>query len=546
MAETVETVREEKIDEEISALYESSMKNLQEGKILKGKVIEIGEDSVIVDVGLKSEGKVPIGEFIGKDGKAKVQIGDTIEVMILGREKEFGLLILSKQRVDNIRLWEKIRRSLEQGEPIDGEIISEVKGGFLVDIGVKAYLPLTHADKRPVKNPTSFVGRKFKFRVIKVNGKKNNVILSRKIFLIEEAERKKREFWKNAREGEARYGIVKKITDEGALIDLDGAIGFLPKDEISWGRISHPREYLRIGDEVRVKILDLDKEKESVRLSIKQLKPDPWSRVLEKYPKGAKVKGRVVSITDYGAFIELEKGVEGLLHISEMSWDKNLKNPRKILSKGKILDLEVLDVDKEKKRISLSLKKLMPDPWEIIESQYPPGSVVKGRIKNFTEFGMFVGLEGGIDGLVHVSEATWSRRKIPLTEIFKKGQTVDALVLNIDKEQKKLALSIKRLIKKDPWDGVSERVKEGDEVEGYVTSIVDFGIFVEIEEGVEGLVHVSQMDIERGKKPADLFSIDEKIRVKVVKVDEKSKKIALTLKDLSGGENFAEGRNGNK
>ncbi|MCX7857828.1 MAG: 30S ribosomal protein S1 [Deltaproteobacteria bacterium] len=532
MVEIVETVKEARTDEEMSALYESSMKNLHEGRILKGKVLDVSEDSVIVDVGLKSEGKVPISEFVGRDGKPKVAIGDVIEVMILGREKEFGLLILSKQRVDQIRLWEKIHRSLNEGEAIEGEIVSEIKGGFLVDIGIKAYLPMAHADRKPVKNPSAFLGRRLKFRVIKANGKKNNVVLSRKLYLIEEAERKKKEFWKNVREGDVTFGIVRKINDDGAIIDLDGASGFLPVEEVNWGRVSHPREYLRVGDEVKVKIIDLDREKESVKLSIKQLRPDPWLKVEEKYPKGAKVTGKVVSITDYGAFIELEKGVEGLLHVSEMSWDKDFKNPRKILSKGKTVELLVLEVNKEKRRISLGMKQLLPDPWEVLEKKYPPGSIITGKVKNFTDFGIFLGIEGGVDGLVHLSEVSWSRRKLPISELFKKGQTVNAVVLNVDKEQKKFSLSIKRALKQDPWTGISDRYKSGDILEGYITSIVDFGIFVEVEEGVEGLVHISQMENLKGKKPSDMFKIDEKVKVRVLSIDEKAKKMSLSLKDL--------------
>lgn len=529
MAETVDTVREEKLDEEMNALYESSVKNLQEGEILKGKVLNITEDSVIVDVGLKSEGKVPLAEVIGEDGKPTVSVGDTIEVMILGREKEFGLLILSKQRADTVRLWERIHKSLKDGEPIEGKVTSEIKGGFLVDIGIKAYLPLSHLDKKPVKNPSSFLGRKMKFRVLKINTKKNSVVLSRKLYLIEEAERKKKAFWKNARQGDITYGLVRKITDEGAFLDLDGETGFLPLDEISWGRISNPREYLKVGDEVKVKIIELDREKESVKLSIRQLKPDPWLKVEEKYKKGSRVKGKIVSIVEYGAFVELEKGVEGLLHVSEMSWDRNLKNPKKIVSKGQTVDVEVINVDPDKRRISLSMRRLLPDPWEVIEKKYPPGSVITGKIKNFTDFGIFIGLEGGIDGLVHASEISWSKRRIPFSEIFRKGQTVSAVVLNVDKEQKRCSLSMKRLKKKDPWDGVSERYKSGDVIEGYITSIVDFGLFVEIEEGVEGLLHVSQIDGLKGKKLSDMFRIDEKLKVKILSIDEKSKKIALGL-----------------
>lgn len=529
MAELVEVAKEGKLEEEMNALYESSMKNQKEGRLLKGKIIGVSEEGVIVDVGMKSEGRVPIKEFLGRDGKLRVQVGDEVEVMLLGKEEE-GLLILSKQRADMVRVWEKIRRSNEHGEPIEGEIVSEVKGGFMVDVGIKAYLPLSQVDRRPVKNPSSFVGRRFKFRVIKIDSKKGNVILSRKAYLIEEAARRKAEFWRSVRVGDSRFGIVKRITDEGAIVDLNGVTGFLPKEELSWGKVSNPRDLLRVGDELRFKVIELDKEKEDVKLSLRQLKPDPWSRIEEKYPVGSKVTGKVTGITKYGAFVELEKGVEGLLHITEMSWDKDLKNPKKVVSKGKSLELMVIDVDKEKRRLSLSLKRLLPDPWDVLMTKYPPGSLVTGKIKNITDFGIFVGVEGGIDGLVHVSEASWSRRKVPLNELFKPGQVVNAVVLNVDKDQKKFSLSLKRAKKEDPWNGVEKRYQPGDVLEGYITSIVDFGVFVELEEGVEGLVHVSQMDGVKGKKPYDVFKLDEKVRVKVLSVDEKAKKLALSMR----------------
>ncbi|MCX7966094.1 MAG: 30S ribosomal protein S1 [Syntrophorhabdaceae bacterium] len=533
MAELVETpAQKENTVEEMRELYETSMKTLQEGgNILKGKVINVNSDTVIIDVGLKSEGKVPISEFLNKSGEYAVKVGDEVEVMIIGREKEFGLLLLSKQRVDYIRTWQKIHKSFEEGTPIEGDIVSEVNKGFIVDIGVNAFLPISQVDIKPVKNPSSFVGRHLKFKVIKVDQRKGkgNVILSRRILLEEEREKKKTEFWKNAKEGLVLYGFVRNITDYGAFIDLGGVDGFLHVNEITWGRISHPKEYLRVGDEIKVKIIEIDPEKEKVSLSIKRLKPDPWEKIDEKYPIGSKVKGRVVGIVDYGAFVEIEQGVEGLLHLSEMTYDKKIKNPNKIVSKNDWLELKVLDIDKEKKRMSLGLKQLLPDPWDELIKKYPPGSIVKGKVKNWTDFGVFIGIEEGIDGLVHASEVSWSRRKKGINEILKKGTTVEAVVLNVDKEQKKFSLSIKRL-KRNPWDGIGAKYKTGDTVEGYITSITDFGVFIEIEDGVEGLLHISEIDELQGKKPSDIFKIDDKVKTVILHIDEKEKRIALSTK----------------
>ena len=420
MVDSGETgAQKEKTPEEMKALYENSMRSLQDGNILNGKVININGDTIIIDVGLKSEGKLSINEFTDRSGEQKVNIGDEIEVMIVGREREFGLLLLSKQKVDVIRTWERINKSSEDGTPVDGDIVSEVKGGFMVDIGVNAFLPISQVDIKPVKNPSSFVGRHLKFRVIKVNQRKGNVIISRRIFMEEERDRKKKEFWKNVKIDQVVYGVIRNITDYGAFIDLGGVDGFLYLSEITWGRITHPKEYLRVGDEVKVKVIDIDIEKERVSVSIKQLKQDPWLKIDERYGVDARVRGKVVGIVDYGVFVELEQGVEGLLHISEMSWDRRLKNPNKIVKKGDWLDLVILAVDKEKNRISLGMKQLLPDPWEELSTQYPPSSIVKGKVKNVTDFGMFIGIGNGIDGLVHMSEISWSRRKKVVSEMFK-------------------------------------------------------------------------------------------------------------------------------
>ncbi len=458
-------------------------------------------------------------------------MGDEVEVMIVGREREFGLLLLSKQKVDFIRTWQKINQSFEDGTYVDGDIVSEVKGGFSVDIGVNAFLPISQVDIKPVKNASSFVGRHLRFKIIKVNQRKGNVIVSRRIFLEEEKEKKKSEFWKNTKKDQVLYGFVRNITDYGAFIDLGGVDGFLYLNEITWGRITHPKEYLRVGDEVKVKVLEIDPENQKVSVSIKQLKPDPWLKVNEKYPIGEKVKGKVVGIIDYGVFVELEQGVEGLLHISEMSWDRKIKNPGKIVKKGEWLELVILGIDNEKKRISLGLKQLMPDPWDELAREYPVGSVIKGKVKNITDFGMFVGIGNGIDGLVHMSEVSWSRRKKSVTDTYKKGSMVDALVINIDKGQKKFSLSIKQL-NEDPWSDITEHYHVGDIVEGYITSLTDFGIFIEIENGIEGLIHISEVDEAKGKHPSELFNIDDKVRAMVLNIDARNKRIGLSMKAI--------------
>jgi small subunit ribosomal protein S1 len=532
MLDTGDTMaQKEKTQEEMKVLYETSLKSLQEGNILKGKVININAETVIVDVGLKSEGKLSINEFMGKSGEANVNVGDEVEVMVVGREKEFGLLLLSKQKVDIIRTWQKINKSCEEGISIDGDIISEVKSGFMVDIGVNAFLPISQVDIKPVKNPSSFVGRHLKFKVIKVNQKKGNVIVSRRMLMEGEKEKRKKEFWKNVKEGQVLYGFVRNITDYGAFVDLGGVDGFLYLNDITWGRITHPKEYLRVGDEIKVKILNIDYEKERLSVGIKQLKPDPWLKIEEKYQEGTKVRGKAVGIVDYGVFVELEQGVEGLLHISEMSWDRRIKNPGKVVNRGDWLELVVLDIDKEKRRISLGMKQLKPDPWQELEAEYPPGSIIKGKVKNFTDFGMFVGIRNGIDGLVHVSEISWSRRKRVIADLYKKGTLIEALVLNIDRGQKKFSLSIKRL-KEDPWRGLISRHHVGDVVEGYITSITDFGVFVEIEDGIEGLIHLSEMDDLQGKHPSDLFKVDDRVEIAILNIDEKDKRIGLSIKAL--------------
>jgi small subunit ribosomal protein S1 len=536
MADLVETgIPKEKNEEDMQQLYEESIRSLQQGNIHLGKVIDISGETVIVDVGLKSEGKISLSEFTDKQGEVHVNVGDDVEVMVVGREEKDGLLVLSKDRVDVIKLWQKIEKALQDGSPVDGTIANEVKGGFIVDIGVNAFLPISQVDIKPVKNPASFLARHLKFKVIKVNQDKNNVIISRRMLLEEERDRKQKEFWGHVKEGNVQYGIVKSITDYGAFVDLGGVDGFLYVNDVTWGRINHPKEYLKLGDEIKVKIMGFDPEKRKVSIGMKQLKPDPWSKIDERYPVGAHVKGKVVGVVDYGAFVELEPGLEGLLHVSEMSWDKKFRNPGKLLQKGDIVDLLVLDADTEKRRISLGMKQLKSDPWKELVDRYPAGTIVEGRVKNLTDFGLFIGLEAGIDGLVHISELSWSRRKSNFAETYKKGASIQALVLNIDPEQKKFSLSIKRL-KEDPWKGILQRYRVGEMVEGHVTSITDFGVFVEIEEGIEGLIHLSELDGAKGKHPSEIFSVDDAVTAMVINVDERDKRIGLSIRAIKKAE----------
>jgi small subunit ribosomal protein S1 len=537
MVETVEnSAQKENTQEEMNELYETSIRSPQDGNIFKGRVIKINGETVIVDVGLKSEGKVALSEFTNKAGEVEVSEGDEIEVMVVGREREFGLLILSKERVDGIRTWQRVEKSLEDGSPVEGDIASEVKGGFIVDIcGVNAFLPISQVDVKPVKNPASFVGRHLKFKVLKSNKRKGNVIVSRRILMEEEREKRKQEFWKNVKKDQVVYGFIRNITDYGAFVDLGGVDGFLYLNEVTWGRITHPKEYLRIGDEVKVKIVDIDLEKERISVSMKQLKADPWLKIEERYPLQSKVRGKIVGIVDYGVFVELEQGVEGLLHVTEMSWDRRLKNPHKLVNKGDWIELIVLNIDQERKRISLGMKQLLPDPWDEMEQLYPPGSILKGKVKNLTDFGLFVGIGNGFDGLIHLSEFSWSRRKKAISDVYKKGTFVETLVLNVDKAQKKFSLSLKRL-KEDPWKGLAAKHQIGDIIQGFVTSITDFGVFVEIEEGIEGLIHLSEMDDFQGKNPSEVFKVDDPVQVVILNIDEKDKRIGLSIKALKKAE----------
>jgi small subunit ribosomal protein S1 len=518
--------------EDFQTLYEESLKTLEEGQILRGTVIDITPDHVTIDVGYKSEGQIPMQEFLKRDKKVDVKIGDRIDVLLERKESEEGLLTLSKEKADKIKIWREISRSCREGEVIEGEIVGKVKGGLSVDIGrMLAFLPGSQIDLKPVRNLDALIGQRLKFKVIKFNRKRNNIVLSRRVLLDEERKQLREETLRNLNEGEIVEGTVKNLTDYGAFIDLGGMDGLLHITDISWGRVGHPSEKLSVGDRIKVKVLHYDREKEKVSLGLKQAMPDPWESVPRKYPSGARTKGKVVNVTDYGVFVELEEGVEGLVHISELTWSKKTKHPSKVVRIGDTVEVMVLDSDPVKRRISLGMKQVEPNPWALIEEKYPVGTKVVGRVKTVTDFGIFIGFDEGVDGLVHVSEMSWTKKIKHPGELYKKGQEVEAVVLNIDRKNERFSLGIKQLTP-DPWKDVARRYRKGEVVVGKVTNVTDFGAFVELEEGIEGLVHVSEISREKVEKPSDALKVGDTISAVVLHIDPHDRRIGLSIKGL--------------
>jgi small subunit ribosomal protein S1 len=517
--------------EDFGKLYEESLKTIEEGDILKGTVLAIDSEYVTVDIGYKSEGQIPVSEFRGKDGVVGLKVGDTIDVLLERKEDDEGFITLSKEKADKLKAWRSVSKAFREGEIVDGTITGRIKGGFNVDIGINAFLPGSQVDIRPVRNLDKFLGKRFKFRVIKFNKRRSNIVLSRRVLLEEERKVLREETLKHLREGEILEGVVKNITDYGAFVDLGGIDGLLHITDISWGRIGHPTEKLSIGDRIKVKVLNFDRERERVSLGLKQISPDPWERVDEKYPVGSQVKGKVVSITDYGAFVELGEGVEGLVHVSEMSWTKKVKHPSQVVEVGDIIDAVVLDVDGGKKRISLGMRQVEPNPWSLIEEKYPVGTRVKGNVKTITDFGVFVGFDEGIDGLIHISEMSWTKKVKDPSEMYRKGQEVEAVVLNIDRENERFSLGVKQLTV-DPWEIIPQRYRVGDRVMGKVTNTTDFGVFVELEQDIEGLIHISELSKEKVHNPSDVVSVGETVSAMVINVDPKERKIGLSIRGL--------------
>jgi small subunit ribosomal protein S1 len=514
-------------------LYEQSLQSVQMGGVLTGKVVQINADSVMVDVGWKTEGYIPARELRDEQGNISVNVGDDIEVLVDRRDQD-GNLVLSRDKAAKIKVWDDVKLACEQNTPVTGIVIERVKGGLSVDIGIPAFLPGSQVDIRPVRDLDRYVGQSFQFNVLKYDRKRNNVVLSRRSILEKEHEAEKHDTLRNIEEGKIVEGIIKNITDYGLFIDLGGIDGLLHVTDISWGRITRPSDHFSKGEKIRVKVLSFDREKERVALGLKQLTLNPWETIKDKYPINSLVEGRVVNLTDYGVFVELEPGVEGLIHVSEMFWTREIRHPSKVLSIGQKISVMILDVNIETKRISLGLKQTTPNPWETLKQKYPEGSVITGVIRNITNFGIFVGVEEGIDGLIHMSDISWKQRVKHPSEIFKKGQEIEAMVLNIDVEHEKFSLGLKQ-IEKNPWEELNAKYPSGSTVVGKVTNITDFGIFVEIEEGIEGLVHISELSSRRVKTSSELFAVGDNVSAIVKNVDPKSRKIRLSIKDYEAG-----------
>ena len=516
---------------EFETLFEESLRTVKPGGVVKGRVVGITSTHVLIDVGYKSEGGIPIQEFSDRHGNLQVKVGDEVDVFFDSSEGENGGIVLSRERAENIKLWEEIEKAYNEGLGIEGRIVGKVKGGFRVDVGVPGFLPGSHVDIRPSRNLDRFIGTTDRFVILKYNRARGNVVVSRRALLEKERDSLKKEILKVLEEGVILEGTVKNITGYGAFVDLGGIDGILHISDMSWGRINHPSEVVHVGEKLKVVVLKFDPEKERISLGIKQLTPDPWHTVAEKYPVGSRVQGKVISLMDYGAFVELESGIEGLIHISEMSWTKKVSHPSKILQVGQTVEVVVLNVDPSHRRISLGLKQVMANPWETAKEKYPVGSVVKGPVRNITDFGIFVGIEEGIDGLVHISDLHWSKKIKHPSELYKKGDLVEARVLGVNVENERFSLGIKQLTP-DPWKVIAERYPAGSKVKGQVTSVPDFGVFVRIDEGVEGLIHVSQLSVERIDKPSSLYKVGDAVEAEVINIDVNERKIGLSIRAL--------------
>ncbi len=512
-------------------LKEEKALMFEEGEIFPGRVIGINSDYVMVDIGFKQEGLVSIKEFQNYDGTLKIKKGETIDVYLEKLESSQGNLVLSRDKAEIFKMWDKISDACETGTPLEGTVVAKVKGGLSVniDIGVKAFLPGSQIDLRPTRFLDKYIGKRMEFKVIKVDVKRGNIVLSRRAILQEERGKLRSEILSQIQEGMIVKGIVKNITDYGAFIDLGGIDGLLHITDMSWGRVKHPSNLLAIGDEIEVKILKFDSDKERVSLGLKQVQPNPWEKAQEKYIVGTEVSGEVVSVKDYGIFIELSDGIEGLIHSSEMSWTGKIKNPVKHFNIGENVKAQVLDVDIENKRISLGIKQLMPNPWDALAGKYKIGAKVKGKIKSIVEFGVFVDLGEEIDALIHVSDISWTRKNVNVAAEFKEGEDIEAMVLSLDKDNQKFCLGIKQL-EEDPWKRIEERLPIGKVVEGAVTRVTDFGAFVELETGIEGLIHISELSNERVEKPEDVIKVGDTAKVMVISIDKESQKIALSAK----------------
>ncbi|HET9251593.1 MAG TPA: 30S ribosomal protein S1 [Candidatus Eisenbacteria bacterium] len=508
-------------------LYEDSLKDLEEGEIVRGRVLKIDDKEVTVDVGFKSEGVIPVEEFPDLEG---VKVGDEIEVFLEKTENQDGLVVLSKQRADFVKVWDRVKTASDQGELVEGKLVRKIKGGVVVDLyGVEAFLPGSQIALRQVQNVDSLIGQSMEFKIIKLNKRRRNIVVSRRAVLEEHRAKQKSEIIQELAKDQIREGVVKNITDFGAFVDLGGIDGLLHITDMSWGRVSHPSELVSIGDKIKVKVLSFDPEKERISLGMKQLTPYPWEDVDKRYNVQQRVKGKVVSITDYGAFVELEKGIEGLIHISEMSWTRHVRHPSKVVAIGDQIEAMILKIDKDNEKISLGLKQIEPDPWLTLDDRFPIGTKLTGKVRNLTNFGAFVEIEEGIDGLVHISDMSWTRRVVHPSEVLKKGDKVDVVVLSIDKDARRISLGLKQ-VSEDPWPTLAERYLPDMIVKGKVVRLLDRGVIVDLEDGLEGFIPLSQLGIEGLRKPSDSFKPDDTLELKVTRVDTQAHRIILSAK----------------
>jgi small subunit ribosomal protein S1 len=517
----------ESFDREQAAEKDAAQSLTSEEAVVTGTVVKITDKHVVIDIGLKSEGLIPLDQIVDHTGTPKVQVGDTVEVVVEREDNENGGYLVSYEKALRHKVWDKLEEAANTKTPVKGMVLSRVKGGLTVDIGIKAFLPGSQVEVRPVRNLDAYIGQELEVRVIKLNKKRGNVVISRKEILEEEQNAKKDVTLANLEEGAVFTGVVKNLTDYGAFVDMGGLDGLLHITDMSWGRLTHPRDLVNVGDEIQVKVLKFDKDKQRVSLGFKQLTPDPWLDAVERYPVGAQVRGRVLSVTDYGAFVELEQGIEGLVHVSEMTWSKRMKHPSKMVKAGDEVDTIILAVNPTERRISLGMKQLQDNPWEHLENKYPTGAVVEGRVRNLTDFGAFIEIEDGIDGLVHVSNLSWTKRIKHPSEVLKKGEKVKAVVLGVEPENRRLSLGIKQM-QPDVWDTFFAQHRVGDVIKGKVLRTAQFGAFVEIAEGVEGLCHVSEAVDETGKQIN--LNVGDEHEFKIVKMNQDEKKVGLSIR----------------
>ncbi len=515
--------------------YAPEMGDIEEGTIVQGEVVRMDDDTVLVDVSFKSEGQIPAAEFRDAHGNMTVNIGDRVDVYVVKKDENDGTIILSFEKAKRQQLFDQLEKVMEENGIIKGVITRRIKGGYTVDLdGIEAFLPGSHVDLRPVPDMDALVNQEYEFRVLKINRRRSNVIVSRRVLLEEDRETKRSALLQTLEEGQIVKGKAKNITEYGVFVDLGGLDGLLHITDMSWKRIRHPKEMVQLGQELELKVLSFDKETQKVSLGLKQLVPDPWQDITERFPEGSRHTGKVTNLVDYGVFVELEPGVEGLVHISEMSWTRKLRHPSQMVRQGDEVEVVILGVDCEKKRISLGMKQVKPNPWELVGQQYPEGTVIEGTIKNITEFGMFIGIDDGIDGLIHVSDISWTKKIRHPNEMFKVGDVVQAKVLTVDKENEKFTLGMKQLTE-DPWSTVPARYPVGNIITGTVTNVTDFGLFVEVEEGIEGLIHVTEIG-KKVKSPAEMFKEGDTVQAKIIHVSADERRLGLSIKQIKEDE----------